>query len=277
MGAAVGFIGADGKGRTVSSTDPLPVSVEGIELPPIELGEVEVNNTSENPVPVSADSLPLPSGAATAARQDTVIGHLDGVEGLLNTIDADTGSIDGKLPALQSGAVPVGDNSGSLTVDGKAYRAAVTVTRPSNTTAYAAGDVVGDTGGSAILTLSSIGPSGGYVLVQSVRLLIGATSVPSGMSSFRVHFYTVSPTAIADNAAFDLVSGDVANYAGFVDLPAPQDLGSTLFTQLDYCGLAVKLASASTSLFAEIETRGAFTPASGTLFDLRVMTLEAGL
>jgi len=136
---------------------------------------------------------------------------------------------------------------------------------------------VGDTGGSAILTLSSIGPSGGYVLVQSVRLLIGATSVPSGMSSFRVHFYTASPTAIADNAAFDLVSGDVANYAGFVDLPAPQDLGSTLFTQLDYCGLAVKLASASTSLFAEIETRGAFTPASGTLFDLRVMTLEAGL
>jgi hypothetical protein len=173
--------------------------------------------------------------------------------------------------------LPVGDTGGSLTVDGKAYRAAVTITRPSNTTAYTAGDVVGDTGGSAIITLPSIGPSGGYVLMQSVRLLIGNTSVPSGMTGFRLHLYTASPTAIADNAAFDLVSGEVANYAGYVDLPTPQDLGSTLFSQADYCGTAIKLASASTTLYAELETRGAFTPASGTLYDLRVMTLEAGL
>lgn len=163
------------------------------------------------------------------------------------------------------------------TVDGKAYRAAVTITRPSNTTAYTAGDVIGDTGGSAIITLPSIGPSGGYVLFQSVRLLIANTSVPSGMTGFRLHLYTASPTAIADNAAFDLVSGEVANYAGYIDLPTPQDLGSTLFTQADYCGTAVKLASASTSLFAELETRGAYTPSSGTAYNLRVMTLEAGL
>lgn len=33
------------------------------------------------------------TGYATSAKQDTIIGHLDGVEGLLGTIDADTGSI----------------------------------------------------------------------------------------------------------------------------------------------------------------------------------------
>jgi hypothetical protein len=160
----------------------------------------------------------------------------------------------------------------------------VTITRPSNTTAYTAGDVIGvaDSGtpanaGSAIITLPSIGPSGGYVLVQSVRLMIGLTSVTSGMAGFRLHIYTASPTAILDNAAFDLVSGEVANYAGFIDLPTPQDLGSTLVTQADYPGTLIKLASASTSLFCELETRGAYTPASGTLHDLRVLTLEAGL
>jgi hypothetical protein len=180
--------------------------------------------------------------------------------------------------------INIGDAGESLTVDGKAYRAAVTITRPSNTTAYTAGDVIGvaDSGtpanaGSAIITLPSIGPSGGYVLVQSVRLMIGLTSVTSGMAGFRLHLYTASPTAILDNAAFDLVSGEVANYAGFIDLPTPQDLGSTLVTQVDYPGTLVKLASASTSLFAELETRGAYTPASGTLYDLRVLTLEAGL
>jgi hypothetical protein len=35
----------------------------------------------------------LPSGAATAANQTTIIGHVDGIEGLLTTIDADTSAI----------------------------------------------------------------------------------------------------------------------------------------------------------------------------------------
>lgn len=45
-------------------------------------------------VPVSV------TGVATSAKQDTIISHLDGVEGLLATIDGDTGSIDAKTPAL---------------------------------------------------------------------------------------------------------------------------------------------------------------------------------
>jgi len=183
-----------------------------------------------------------------------------------------------------SGSLTVDDGTSSLTVDGKAYRSAVTLTRPSNTTAYAAGDVIGvaDSGtpanaGSAIITLSNIGPSGGFVLLQSVRLMIGKSSVPAGMGAFRLHLYMESPTAILDNAAFDLVAGDVGKYAGFVDLSAPQDFGSILVTQSDYPGTLIKLATGSTSLFAQLETRGAFTPASGTLYDLRVLTLEAGL
>lgn len=77
--------------------------------------KVSVEET-EGPIPVSdnggsltidATSLPLPTGAATSAKQDTLIGHVDGIEGLLTTIDADTGSIDGKLPALSSGKIPV--------------------------------------------------------------------------------------------------------------------------------------------------------------------------
>jgi len=90
---------------------------------------------------------------ATSAKQDTIIGHVDGIEALLTTIDADTGSIsssassiDGKITACNTGAVvisslpnegqqtmansisvaiasnqsaiPVSDNGGSITVDG---------------------------------------------------------------------------------------------------------------------------------------------------------------
>jgi hypothetical protein len=178
----------------------------------------------------------------------------------------------------------LGGGDAAVEASGVAYRSAVTITRPSNTTAYTAGDVVGvadsvtaANAGSAVITLPAVGPSGGYVLVQSVRLLIGATSVPSGMGGFRLHFYTASPSAILDNAAFDLVSGEVGTYAGYVDLSTPQDMGSTLFAQADYCGTAIKLAAGSNALYAELETRGAYTPASGTVHNLRVMTLEAGL
>jgi len=169
------------------------------------------------------------------------------------------------------------DGSYSIGVAGSAFRSTVTITRPSNTTAYTAGDVVGDTGGSAILTLSNIGPTGGYVLIQSAALIFSDSSVPSGMGGFRVHFYNASPTAIADNAAFDLASGERASYMGYIDLSAPQDLGSTIYTQVDYSGRLIRLGTTSSSLFAEIETRGAYTPVSASTVELRVSTLEAGL
>jgi hypothetical protein len=175
------------------------------------------------------------------------------------------------------GTQAISDNGSSLTVDGKAYRTTVTVIRPSNTTAYTAGDVVGDTNGSAIITLANIGPSGGFVLIQSVSLVFSDTAVPSGMGAFRLHLFSASPTAIADNAPFDLVSGDRSGYMGYVDLPAPLDFGSSLYTQTDYPGRLVKLASASTTLYAELETRGAYTPASASTIDVRIATLEAGL
>jgi len=57
-------------------------------------------------------TISLPTGAATSANQTTIIGHVDGIETLLGTIDADTGSIatsatsiDGKITACNTGAV----------------------------------------------------------------------------------------------------------------------------------------------------------------------------
>jgi hypothetical protein len=65
---------------------------------------IRTDPTGSTTQPVSASSLPLPSGAATSANQATVIGHLDGVEGLLGTIDADTGNISTKIDTI-AGAV----------------------------------------------------------------------------------------------------------------------------------------------------------------------------
>jgi hypothetical protein len=185
-------------------------------------------------------------------------------------------STDGNAEYFPAAQVVTGPD-GSLTVDGKAYRITDTITRPSNTTAYTAGDVVGDTIGSAIIRLPDAGPTAGFVIIQSVSLVFSDSVVPAGMGAFRLHLYSASPTAIADNAAFDLVSGDRATYMGFIDLPTPADFGSSLYTQTDYPGRLIKLAAASTTLFAELETRGAYTPVSASTVSVRVNLLEAGL
>jgi hypothetical protein len=197
---------------------------------------------------------------------------MDTVAGI--RVEQSPGDLNGEVfPAVQPVSTAAG---GSLTVDGKAYRSTVSFNRPANATPYAAGDVIGGAS-SAIHTLSAVGPSGGFILLQSMALFIGNTAVPAGMAAFRVHLYSASPTAIADNAVFNLIAADRAAYMGFVDLSTPQDLGDTIYTQTDYIGRLVKLAAASTSLFVVIETRGGYTPESGTAYELRMSTLETGL
>lgn len=77
--------------RAVSAAKPLPV----------DLG---TNND------VTVASLPLPSGAATAANQSTIAGHVDGIEALLVTIDTDTSNIAAALPALEGPGAPSVDS-----------------------------------------------------------------------------------------------------------------------------------------------------------------------
>ena len=163
-------------------------------------------------------------------------------------------------------------------IRGGSFTSSITKTRPSNTTAYTAGDVLGiaDAGtpanaGSAILEFANVGPSGGAVFITDTRLEIHVAAIPSGMTSFRLHLYSASPTAILDNAAWDLPSGDRASYLGYVDLGSPVDVGSTLFVQATGINKKVKLASGSTSLFGEVVTNGGYTPSSGAV---KVVTLE---
>ena len=147
--------------------------------------------------------------------------------------------------------------SGSVT----GYSASAAKTRPNDTTAYAAGDVVAESASAGtVWTFASIGPSAGRILITAASLRVDVSSVPSGMGAFRLHLYDASPTAINDNAAFDLPSGDRSKYLGFIELSTPEDLGATLWIEDTTVRKQVKLAASSTSLFGILETRAAFTP-----------------
>ena len=153
----------------------------------------------------------------------------------------------------------------------------VSLTRPSNTTAYTAGDVIGiadaetpANAGSAIFEFTSVGNTGELIKIAASTFQVNLSAVPASMTSFKLHLYNASPTAILDNAAFDLVSGDRTKYLGSIDLGTPADLGSTLFSQNDAVNKLVKLVT--TSFYGVIETASGYTPASGTGMTVTLIT-----
>jgi hypothetical protein len=148
-----------------------------------------------------------------------------------------------------------------------------TVTRPDNTDAYASGDVIG-TAVSATLTFAAASLQQASLLVIGAALRLSVGAVPSGMSTFRLHLYTAAPTAIADNAAFNIPSGDRAAYLGFVELPAPLDLGDTIHAQNDDLAKLARIEDTSGRLFAVLETRGAYTPAALTIYTVTLDVLR---
>lgn len=151
--------------------------------------------------------------------------------------------------------------------------AAVSLTRTADTNAYAAGDVIGSaTGSTAALTFASMGPSaGGDVMITSASLEIDASAVISGETSYRLYLYNVTPpSALGDNVAWDLPSGDRASFLGYIDFGSPVDLGSTLYVQQDSINKQIK--AAGSSLFGYLVTNGAYTPTSARV---HVITLHS--
>lgn len=82
--------GADGAATDVSSAAPL---------------EVTLANTGANATPVvvdlGANNDVTVAGVSTAANQTTIIGHVDGIETLLGTIDADTSALAGAVSGTE--------------------------------------------------------------------------------------------------------------------------------------------------------------------------------
>lgn len=64
---------------------------------PLAIALTDSSGDQIDTLPISASSLPLPAGAATAANQSTIIGHVDGLEALLTTIDSDTSTLAGAV------------------------------------------------------------------------------------------------------------------------------------------------------------------------------------
>lgn len=190
-----------------------------------------------------------------------------GGSGVIGWLSQIWNELQGRLPAAlgqgtsaQSLKVVIASDQSALAVTpgNTTLQVAVDGTRPVNTTPYNALDnVIG------AVEFLAFGSAGVAYLIQTISMRLDISAVPSGMSSFRLHLYNVTPpSAPVDNAAFDLPSGDRASYLGYIDIPAPTDLGSTCFAQDLNVGKIITLSG--TSVFGVLQTIGAYTPAANS-------------
>lgn len=211
-----------------------------------------VTQSTEDKAVLAAMSAKLPASvgskadasslAVTQSTEDKVIFAATNTK--LDTINTTLGTANTQLPTTVSGSVQI------------------TITRPANTTAYTAGDVIGAS--AAALTFATGMTSAQRVMIAGVDLEYDVAAIPSGFTTCRLHLYSVTPpSALADNAAWDLPSGDRASYLGYVDISQILDMGSTLFIQNDNVNKLIQM-SGSASIFGYLMTTGAFTPAGNS-------------
>jgi len=153
---------------------------------------------------------------------------------------------------------------------------AVELTRPADTTAYTAGDVVSNsTVSTTLLTLANaarVSAGSGYIV--GCRLVTDKKSITP---RFRVHLFNANnPTVAADNAAMRSHYTDASKRLGYFDLAAmttATDTGNSDESRTLDMTLRIPFvcAGGTTSLFALLETLDAFTPNSGQKFTLTLV------
>lgn len=161
-------------------------------------------------------------------------------------------------------AVPVGGTTTTVSV---------TRARPADTAAYLLNDTVSDsTSAPTVITFANMARSNagsGYITKAILR-----TDQTANVAGYRLHLYNAAPAVVlADNAPFTDMFVDNAAYVGYIDFDpvALEATGSTAAKSLNKdIRLAFICAAGTTSLFGVLQTKTAFTPASGQNFNIKL-------
>jgi hypothetical protein len=157
-------------------------------------------------------------------------------------------------------------------LEAKTKTVSATLTRPDNTTAYTANDVISDdTPSNFEFDLGEV-HSSSSILIVSARIRIDIAAVPSGMSTMRAALFNAAPTALADNAAFDIINADKTKFLGYVDINTPVDFGTRIWGQVDNVNALIELADST--LYSQLVTTGAYTPSAEDVVTLFLSFLE---
>jgi len=143
-------------------------------------------------------------------------------------------------------------------------------TRPANTTAYAAGDLIANstTAGSVVPLRFTVPIGNGRgLIIREVHIHKSGTTITN--ADFTVRFYGASPTvANGDNGAW---SSDISEYIGTIDVGAMLGYtdGGHVVNPVGPT-LAPTHVTRSGTIYALLEANAAYTPESGEVFTVEI-------
>ena len=218
-------------------------------------------------------ALPLQVRDALSLAQLQALVAAAATEGTLAAVEALLG---GGLPANLDGgklAVKADQGTDAYAVHGHGALVGVDFTRPADTTAYAAKDVVGPAV-TANLTFANVARvNGGSGIITKARVV---TSQSANVASYRLYLYHTAPVAIADNSPFPLLLANRANRVGFIDIGpmATEGAGSDCAAaQNNWDRMTFKCAAGSRTLYGILVTQTVFTPANAQTYYVELTSI----
>lgn len=160
----------------------------------------------------------------------------------------------------QIGGVDGAGNAQAVVTDtsGRLVEAPVGCYAEATFTPAASSHTAGDCNGAAAEFVLAA-PSGCVFMITDADFYIDGGTAEA--TAWRLHLYNVTPpSASADDAAWDVPSGDRSAYIGYIDLGTAVDLGSTQGIQNAGVNRSVKLSG--TSVFGYLVNLTTLTPAA---------------
>lgn len=235
------MLGADGENDgDVSDANPMPVSLASVPSHAVtNAGTFAVQVSSALPagantigavnlaagqsVEISASA--LPTGAATAAKQDTVIAalasidsHVDGVEGSLTAIDAKITACNTGAVVIASSALPTGAATAARQDTGNASLSSIDAKLPALGQALAAASVPVVLTAAQLSTLTPLTTLPTVTTVDAVTQITNA--LPAGDNNIgNVDIVTMPNVTLAAGTNTNEVVGDAAHDAAIAGNP----------------------------------------------------------
>lgn len=151
------------------------------------------------------------------------------------------------------------------------------ITRPANTTAYAAGDVIG-TASSHVITFYGAKDEKGYDLNRAIiaRAVLIDNEAPATLPSLELWLFDTAPAAQADNAAFAVTDTELANVIGVIPFTYSYvGLASgNHIQQSDLVSLVLEVKSGASDIYGVLVVRNAYTPVSGETFKILLSVVD---
>lgn len=154
----------------------------------------------------------------------------------------------------------------NVSVGFKTRKITSSITRPANTTAYAAGDVISEVTTNNHHTFADVsrhtnwGVDTGTIL--SARVISSVAGSPN--LDCELWLFDTDIAEVADNSAAAVTDAEMLTLIGIIDFPAGQwkTVGANSVCAIDNVNLPYR-SNTSGQIFGQLVARNAYTPASG--------------